>query len=45
LFERLPDLHLTRPPRFRGYIFRAPSALECEWSSDGDRDTDTTPAA
>ena len=33
LFERAPDVRLMRPPRFSGYIFRAPSALECTWTS------------
>ena len=31
LFERLPEIRLERTPAFRGYIFRAPVALECRW--------------
>jgi len=31
LFERLPGIELTAPVRFRGFIFRAPVALECRW--------------
>jgi cytochrome P450 len=31
LFERLPDIELVAPVRFRGFIFRAPVALPCRW--------------
>jgi cytochrome P450 len=37
LFERLPDVRLERPAEFRGYIFRAPVALECRWGAVGAR--------
>lgn len=33
LFDRLPDIHLTGSPRFRGYIFRAPATLPCAWAA------------
>lgn len=32
LFERLPDIRLASPLRFRGYVFRAPVTLECRWA-------------
>jgi cytochrome P450 len=31
LFERLPEIELTAPVRFRGFVFRAPVALPCRW--------------
>jgi cytochrome P450 len=31
LFEALPDVELTEPVRFRGFIFRAPVALRARW--------------
>jgi cytochrome P450 len=33
LFEELPDVRLVSEPRFRGYVFRAPTALQCRWSA------------
>jgi cytochrome P450 len=36
LFERLPDIRLMSLPRFRGYVFRAPVALECRWTPSPD---------
>ena len=38
LFERLPDVSLTSPPKFRGYVFRAPTALDCRWTSSSGRE-------
>ncbi len=38
LFERLPDIRLMSPPRFRGYVFRAPVALECRWTPCPDKE-------
>jgi cytochrome P450 len=32
LFEELPDVRLVEPPRFRGYVFRAPVAVRCRWT-------------
>jgi len=33
LFEELPDISLVSAPRFRGYVFRAPVELNCEWAA------------
>lgn len=38
LFERLPDVSLVSPPRFRGYVFRAPTALDCRWTPSSGRE-------
>ena len=40
LFERLPRIELVEPARFRGFIFRAPTALRCRWAVTQGRESD-----